>query len=438
MLYYLLRPFTRIAFQAFYRAIYLTGTAHIPARGAVLFTPNHPTAFIEPCFLACYAGRDLYFMTRGDVFVNRLVRWLLRQVHLIPIFRFHDGFANLRRNEDSMQEGREILGKGKALLVMAEGGMRHEKRLRPIRRGAARLAFEAMAEFGLPEVSIVPVGVNYTRAEKARTVLMVSIAPPIRISDWQALYSTRPREAIDAVTDLIRQRLAERVIHIADPGEEELAEWILDLCRTERASPTWPVIRHTEGPLVSERIAMDTLHRLSEQDKEDLRMAGAAYRSLLSRAGVSDRQVVLAPDRHPGRLPMFLLRSGLGLLALPHALPIALARWITDACVRIIEFRSSVLLALLMLFWTTWALAVSAVAGYNWGWAAFFLSLAGFPAGLALWIALREYVISQGYYARRRSVSLAILRNARQSFSDVWLQKSAKRNGPKPSAPDRF
>src|SRR5690606_6953418 len=106
MLYYLFRPLTRWAFLAFFRRIYLSGRQNIPTKGPLIFAVNHPTAFIEPCLLASFGPRVLSFMTRGDVFTTPWVQWLLQQVHLIPIYRFHDGFSALRQNEKSFAKAR--------------------------------------------------------------------------------------------------------------------------------------------------------------------------------------------------------------------------------------------------------------------------------------------------------------------------------------------
>lgn len=358
MLYDLLRPVTRLAFLAFYRRIRVSGRNLVPQGVPVIFTANHPTAFIEPCFLACYSGRNLHFMTRGDVFVNPWVHRLLRQVHLIPVFRFRDGYGNLKKNERSFGEARRVLVRNGAVLIMAEGGMRHEKRLRPIQRGAARLAFDAMEKDGLHDVWIQPVAVNYTAAERARSEMMVAFLPPFSARSYWEDYRERPQAALEAVTARIGKDLRSRVVHIRQPDNEELTEAVLELLRDRDALPWWKVLVEEEASLLREIGVADRIDRLSPVSRVELEKAWKAFRDALRASDMSIRELSLARSRKstPSRFMIPVLRSIRLLALLPHALPVWLARTITARTVRIIEFRSSVLLGSLMfigLFWWT-------------------------------------------------------------------------------------
>jgi 1-acyl-sn-glycerol-3-phosphate acyltransferase len=369
MLYYLLRPLTRLAFLGFYRRIHLSGLAEVPASGPLIFTANHPTAFIEPCFLACYSGRTLHFMTRGDVFVNPWVHRLLRQVHLIPVYRFRDGYGNLRRNEDSFREARRVLARNNTVLIMAEGGMRHEKRLRPIRKGAARLAFDALEKDGLSEVFIQPVAVNYTAADQARSEMMVAFAPPFGISAYLDLYREKPQAALDAVTARIAEELQSRVIHIERSEDETLCECLLDLLRDPAREPWWPVLIRDRQALDREKAVTEGVNRLPAPAREMLSEACQAWQDALSRSGLSHQDFLLA-FRSTGPASMWKKGWWPGLHAitmLPIALPLWLSRTITRSTVKEIEFRSSILLASLMFTGLCWYALCALTAGMLWG-----------------------------------------------------------------------
>ncbi|HKK79894.1 MAG TPA: 1-acyl-sn-glycerol-3-phosphate acyltransferase, partial [Phaeodactylibacter sp.] len=99
MLYYFVRPIAKLGLWVLYRHIHLSHTENIPRDKPVILAANHPTAFIEPCVLACFLRRPLYFLVRGNLFKKPLYDFLLRSLHMLPIFRLKDGgYGKLKHN----------------------------------------------------------------------------------------------------------------------------------------------------------------------------------------------------------------------------------------------------------------------------------------------------------------------------------------------------
>lgn len=427
MIYFLIRPLTRLAFLAFYRKIHLTGMEHIPTDRPLILTANHPTAFIEPCFLACFNPRVLYFMTRGDVFANRWVNWLLQQVHLIPIFRFHDGFSAMRRNDASFAAARKVLGRGGAILIMAEGRMAHEKRLRPLQKGAARIGFGAMAEYDLKDVMIQPVGVNYTYAEQAGSTIMVDFAPAFSLSDYLDQYANTPQDTLQRVTDRIRIDLEERVVHIDRAEDESLAELVLQLVRIHHPGG-WPIMTHDRNPMLVEVRAMQQLAQLDVETKARLYQQALAYDQKRQEAGIQDETVVSAPTWHAAELGLLLvLRMVRGLTFLLQAPPLWFGRWITGRTVRVIEFRSSVLLGATMFAWAIWVFLVSIATGLMfgiWGGISVFFVFFGLAAIYSMSGRLVDRLMESRRWSRLpKEAQIAILAS-RMAWKDAWQQQT--------------
>ncbi|MBK7343077.1 MAG: 1-acyl-sn-glycerol-3-phosphate acyltransferase [Saprospiraceae bacterium] len=428
MLYFILRPLTRWAFLAFYRRIYWTGHHHIPKQGPLIFTVNHPTAFVEPCFLASFGPRVLHFMTRGDVFTSSWVHWLLRQVHLIPIYRFHDGFSALRQNEASFAKARKILSRGGAILIMAEGRMGHEKRLRPLQKGAARIGFGAMEEFGLTDVMIQPIGVNYTYADRARKEIMVDVAEPFSLAEYLEGYRAEPQQTLERVTAQIASLLKERVVHIQQRTDEPLAEQILQLVRNH-ADQILPVVRRDRQPLLAECRAMDVLNALSHVEKTAFSEKSGSYFGALEQVGLPDETV--ARDHEwtiRERISSPLILSLFAIIWPLHWPPIQLGRWITHKTVRIIEFRSSVLLGSIMIGWALWWFLLTALMIRS-GWipALVFLVLFPLSAGTAVWS--REWICRYRQARKWSDLSPAqrqLFTNQRGSLVAEWARISEK------------
>lgn len=359
MIYYLLRPLVRISFFTFYQKIHCTGRDAVIKKGPILFTANHPTAFIEPCFLACFSGRTLHFMTRGDIFSSQFLRWILAQVHLIPIYRFVDGYKGLRQNERSLDQAKSILSKCGAVLIMAEGRMAHEKRLRPIQKGAARIGLEAMVIHNLPEVYIQPVAINYTYADLAQTEIMVDFAPPFPLSPFVDLYRVNPKVALELVTSQIEMELAQRVIHIAKHVDELVAERVLQIVRNTEPKRFWPIFSRDKKPLLAELKAIQALNQLDQSEMDKLKSKIDPYFERLELLRIDDLTVALAPIFRSGsNLKYYLMLFLRNLLLVPHVLPLIFARWVTKRTVKIIEFRSSVLMGSSLFSWIIYATAI--------------------------------------------------------------------------------
>lgn len=179
MLYYILRPITRIALKVYFRRITINGLENIPKEGPVLLSCNHPTAFIEPCILACFLPRVLHFLVRGDLFRKPLLRTLLVGTNQIPIFRLRDGFANVKQNSKYLNMSRDILLDGKVIIIFSEGSTIEVRHVRKIQKGLARLTFDTLkAKDDLP-LKIVPIGVNYLSPNDFRSHVVVNIGKPI-------------------------------------------------------------------------------------------------------------------------------------------------------------------------------------------------------------------------------------------------------------------
>lgn len=112
MLYAAVRPLAKLGLQQYFRRIDLAGLENIPEGVPVILAANHPTAFLEPCIMACFSGHTLNFLVRGDMFRKGIHDWLLRSLNMLPIFRIRDGgYVNLKQNYATFAACNEALAK---------------------------------------------------------------------------------------------------------------------------------------------------------------------------------------------------------------------------------------------------------------------------------------------------------------------------------------
>ncbi len=235
MLYYLVRPVARYVLRYYYRHIDLAGLEHIPSDAAVILASNHPTAFIEPCILACFQSRGLHFLARGDLYKNQLATWVLRALHILPVYRMQDGgYGKLTENYATFEACYNVLSRRRALMILAEGRCIHEKRLRPLKKGTARIALGALdRDTTLPEVYIVPVGVNFVAAEQLRSTVMIRCGKPLLASRYLNAYRENEATGLRTLTEDLREALSKHVLQLPVAADDALYEAHLQLVRNE-------------------------------------------------------------------------------------------------------------------------------------------------------------------------------------------------------------
>lgn len=214
MVYQIIRIWATIFLRIYFRRTIVYGLEHIPRKGPLIVASNHPSAFLEASILGTVLGRPLHYLVRGDMFHPKFA-WLFDWTNQIPIYRQKDGISNLRKNASSFELTYRKLADGEAVLIFPEAKTTLEKRMRPIQRGTAHLAFGTLpfVKEG-EELPILPVGVNYTEPRLAGTDVVVRFGAPFLTQQ-----ATREdREAIDSFTATLSDAMSPLIVQI---GEEE-------------------------------------------------------------------------------------------------------------------------------------------------------------------------------------------------------------------------
>jgi len=110
--------------------------------GSTIYVSNHTASFMDPLVVARFAKPIVFFMTRSDVFTKTTTPFLTA-VHMLPIYRQHDGEDTKKKNEEVFERCSTILKKGKNLLIFGEGFTDDVfiRRLKPVKKGAVRIGF---------------------------------------------------------------------------------------------------------------------------------------------------------------------------------------------------------------------------------------------------------------------------------------------------------
>ena len=228
--YRIVRPLAKIALMTYFRKIYFSNAQVIPTDKPIILAANHPSAFLEPCILAVLLPRPLHFLVRGDFFVRPLYNKILHSLHMLPIFRMKDGgFQKIKNNFSTFEKCYNALADHKTLMILAEGRTIHEKRLRPLQKGTARLALGTLEKFPDLDVQIIPVGVNYSNSDQFRSIAMIRFGQPIIAQSYFSQYKNDLQTGIKVLTNDLKAQLIQHVVHIDNKEDEPLVEKLLNL-----------------------------------------------------------------------------------------------------------------------------------------------------------------------------------------------------------------
>lgn len=343
MLYYVVKYLSRIGFRAFFRKIYFSNHETIQDDKPIIFAVNHPTAFLDPVLVGTFLGPIVHFIVRGDIFNSKIIRAILASLKMYPIFRFRDGYASLKNNQATMDFCYEILKRGDNILILVEGQTKHEKRLRPVQKGAARMAFETIEKFGELDILVIPVGVNYSDSHRFRSEVMIEIGETIPLKKFIQLYRENPRKAVNELTETISVELRKHVIHVDDEGDDELVNQLLFIQRNDIEKSVLPVFSTSNVLLKKEYHTVETINKMDAEKKTALNNAVKDYQKELDRHALQD--VGIAQSQKYNFINTILIALGfIPFLAsaIANGLPLLLAKKFADRKVKKIEFHSSV------------------------------------------------------------------------------------------------
>ncbi|HEY0030327.1 MAG TPA: lysophospholipid acyltransferase family protein [Bacteroidia bacterium] len=225
MLYTALKPFIKITVRVFFRSITYRNHKSIPEKGPLLILANHPSTFMDPIVIAVIVKRPVYFLAKAAIFKTAFAKWILPKFHIIPLYRKVDDPTLMSNNEDTFRKCYEHLEKNGVILMFPEGLSITERKLRPIKSGAARIALgaEARNDFKLG-VKIVNIGLNYVDPHTFNRDLFLNVDEPITVADYKEQYLKDSFKTSGILTEEIRTRLEKLVIAIDDDNTDKLVE----------------------------------------------------------------------------------------------------------------------------------------------------------------------------------------------------------------------
>jgi glycerol-3-phosphate O-acyltransferase/dihydroxyacetone phosphate acyltransferase len=410
----LCRNLAQAIVRLFYPERVIEDAGALPVRGPVIYVSNHVNGLMDPLLIRVVVQRRARFLAKSTLFGNPFGRLAMKAFGCVSIHRDQDGRgggvkARAAANEAAFARCREALFRGDALALFPEGISHSEPRLKPLKKGAARVAISAEREHqqrtGQPlGLVVVPLGLSYQDKTAFRSQVVVSVGPSIRVAELLAQPAPDGRSAEDLLTERMRAGLDQVVLQAESreilAGMSQVADWT----SLSGRGPARSGEQHRRARQLLE--AHRTLAATAPQIVQPMIKAARDYARVLRRLGVRDPAALEAPPlprlRTLAVLAALLLGAPVALIGallgvLPYALAGYLARRITDEEDMVSTLKMLAGALFLFVFWLAEAVAVAWVAGPRWGPLAF--------AG----------AVGTGYVAIRFKEGLVVMKAAVQS-----------------------
>ncbi len=319
MLYLILKLLYKAGLGVFFRKLEVRNAHLIPKTGPLLVVSNHPNTFMDPIVIAAQLDQPMYFISKSTVFGSKLQNWLLRQMHLIPINRREDNPEASVSNDEAFSTSFKALHEGKTILIFPEGNSFNQRRLRKIKTGTARIALGAAAEKNYTsDISILPIGLNYTDPSSFRSDVFVNVGKPILVAAYQEKYAQDQILTVQELTEEIRTRLEKLIIHTPTDEDDALTRQVAAIYMDKLGPAVLPTALPHEQDFILTKGIIKSINYYSQTEPERI----ATIKQELDNYGLQLKRLNLPDPVLDKNKNEVLLQSITGLVYLLVGLPV--------------------------------------------------------------------------------------------------------------------
>jgi len=208
--------------KIFYRKVIVLGAENIHPDDHLIFAPNHQNALMDAlAVLFTHSGQPV-FLARADIFKKKMVAALLYFLKILPVYRIRDGFGTLKENDEIFLKTIDVIKHKNGLVILPEGDHAGFRRLRQLKKGICRVAFQADEAEGFSlNIKIIPVGIEFSNYTRYRQVLTVVYGKPIEVSQYHDLYRQSPEKALNELRNKLSSEMKQVMVHIESVEDYE-------------------------------------------------------------------------------------------------------------------------------------------------------------------------------------------------------------------------
>jgi 1-acyl-sn-glycerol-3-phosphate acyltransferase len=211
--------------NVFYRKVIVVGRENINYNHHLIFAPNHQNALMDALAVLFTQKGYLVFLARADIFKRKIIAAILYFFKLLPVYRMRDGFSSLKGNDEIFTKTIDVLKNKNGLVILPEGDHAGYRRLRQLKKGICRVAFQSDEATGFNlKIKIIPVGIEFSNYSRYRQVLTVVYGKPIEVSEYFDLYRESPERALNELRARLSTEMKTNMVHIESEEDYEVID----------------------------------------------------------------------------------------------------------------------------------------------------------------------------------------------------------------------
>lgn len=185
LLHYILKAVYYITAHNYYSKITVLNLNKVPVNKPLLFAINHSNAFWDGVLIGLHTKQQVWFLARGDVFKKPVAAKILNAIGIAPIYRMQEGIENIEKNKEVFDRCYQLLNQNQSIAIFPEGNCERESKLRPLKKGTARIAHGALQSFNASkELYINCAGINYDDPDTLNSEVLINFDAPILVNEY--------------------------------------------------------------------------------------------------------------------------------------------------------------------------------------------------------------------------------------------------------------
>ena len=247
--------------NVYYRRVIVVGSENINPEDYLIFAPNHQNALMDALAVLFTNNRQLIFLARADIFKRKFIASFLYFLKILPVYRIRDGLENVRGNDAIFDKTIDVIKHKNGIGILPEGNHEGIRRLRQLKKGICRIAFQAEEATGFNlNIKIIPVGIEFSNYSRVRQVLTVVYGKPIEVSQFASLYKENPQKALNELRELLSVEMEKNMVHIESDEDYDAIDELRNLVNGKFSDD----VRMPK--LFRDRILINKLNRLKSSE----------------------------------------------------------------------------------------------------------------------------------------------------------------------------
>lgn len=220
IIFYLLQFWLHVGYRLYFRRVILIDRHKVPDERPVILAPNHQNSFFDAMMSAIFVPQRFTFLARADVFRHKWFRKIMYLVSCLPAYRSKDGFSKVRDNEATFEQCQQLLDSDESILIFPEGNQEFGYRLRPLKKGLARIALEYTRRTG-ENIPVIPVGMHFEDYRAFDKRLVVAFGSPVYSLNFLKTFEENPSLGLRRFTEELRSEMDGLCVSNDDPDQKD-------------------------------------------------------------------------------------------------------------------------------------------------------------------------------------------------------------------------